>query len=194
GQVRGEYERGSAAVGPPDHRDDLVRQARTRVGGLDLRVAPVCDLPEEDSGIDVARELEPLHARDVVGERDLAGGQRHELNAAGDLRDLLVGHRGVAGREIYRVVDEVLDAGAASFRLIINGNGAVLAAERLEPRRVKREWKARPGAGEPHPLLRRRLPGPEREYRDAGRQQERDRQSFHGWSSVEFLNELPVGL
>src|SRR5262249_2083478 len=108
--------------------------------------------------------------------------------------DLLVGHRGVAGREIYRVVDEVLDAGAASFRLIINGNGAVLAAERLEPRRVKREWKARPGAGEPHPLLRRRLPGPAREYRDAGRQEERDRQSFHGWSSVEFLNELPVGL
>lgn len=95
------------------HRDVLIGQVHARIGGLDLRVAPLRDLGEEDGGVHVAGQLELLRGRHVVGDGDLARGHRHELDAARDLGDLLVGHRGVARRDVHRLAGEVLDASSA---------------------------------------------------------------------------------
>src|SRR5262249_7606622 len=88
-------------------------QRRSPGCGLELGIAPLGDLSEEDPGIDVTRQLDALGiAREVVTDHDLAARHRQELDAARDLGHLLVGHRGVTGCEVHGVVDEVLDAGA----------------------------------------------------------------------------------
>ena len=86
---------------------------------------------EEDLRIDVARQLQLGDTGQVVGQNDFARGHRQQHDALLDLGDFLVGHRGVAGGEVDDAVDEILDAGAAALRLVVDGHASVLELKSL---------------------------------------------------------------
>ena len=104
------------------------------VGGGDARIVPAGDLAEKNVGIDVARQLQILRlAGKVVSEDDFAGGHRQQNDAVRYLGDFLRGHGGVARGEIDRLVDQILNARAGTFGLVIDRGSGGLLAEVLEP-------------------------------------------------------------
>src|SRR5262249_4510524 len=108
---------------------------------------------------------------------------RQELDAARDLGHLLVGHRGVTGREVHGAVDEVLDAGAAALALVVDGHALALPAISLEPHRVEREWERRARAWQAQAVLR--PSGPTDEHQQSASGQDRDRGTPHSAPPVE---------
>jgi hypothetical protein len=100
--------------------------------------------------IDVARQFQIFRlAWKIIGEHDLASGHREQDNPVRHLGDLIWRHRRVARGEVHRLVDEILNAGAASFGLIVDGHARGLPAEVLEPRLIDRKWKAGARTNEP---------------------------------------------
>src|SRR6516165_5522298 len=143
----------AAGVRPPHHRYLQVWELQTGVGGGDLRIAPFRDLAEKDIRIDVAQESEVLRvAGKVVGQNDLAGGNRQQHDAIRDLGDFFIGHRCIAAGKVDRAIGKVLDPGTATLGLIIYGYAVVLFAEILEPSRIDRKWKASSGTDQLHIL------------------------------------------
>ena len=99
------------------------------------------------------RQLQLLRvARKVVGEDNFTRGNRQEHDAVGDLGDFFIGHRRVTSGEVHRMINKVLNAGAAALGLIIYRDAMVLLAEILELSRIDREGKARPRADQAHIL------------------------------------------
>jgi hypothetical protein len=97
------------------------------------------------------RQLQLFRAiRKIVREDDFTGGDRQQYDAVGDLGDFFIGHRRVAPGEVHRMIDKVLNAGAAALGLIIYRDAMVLLAEILEPSRIDRERKAGSGADQPY--------------------------------------------
>ena len=69
------------------------------------------------------RQLQLLRAAwKVVGEDDFTGGDRQQHDAVRDFGDFFIGHRRVTPGEVHRMIDKVLNAGAAALGLVIYCN------------------------------------------------------------------------
>ena len=121
-----------------------VGQRRAGIRAGDLRVVPARDRAEEDPGVGLARQLELAGAPgQVVGQHDAAGRHRQQHHAVLHRGDLLVGHRRVAGAEVDQAVRELLDAGAAAERLVVDLHLRVHLVELGEPPLVERRREGR---------------------------------------------------
>src|SRR6185437_11112212 len=120
-QVVGERVGVTGTVGTEDRGDLQVRELRLRVELGDLRVVPAGDRAEVDTGDDLAREVDLLHARDVEAE---AGGREgpRDRDAAVAAGGLFGGHRSVGGAEFDRPVRDLFDAFAGADSGVFHRN------------------------------------------------------------------------
>ena len=106
----------NAAVVPlefePGHDGDVARgEANARVGRLDARVVPAPDRPRKNVRIHIARKPNlAAHARDIVGQHDRSGGDRHGCRARLHLGRFAVRQDLVAPGEIDGLGNEALHA------------------------------------------------------------------------------------
>src|SRR5262249_9028380 len=138
-QERGEVLRRAGAVGPVHDRDRRRRQLHALVVGSDRRVVPGLDVALEDLRQRLRRELELLHAAEVVRHRDGAGDRREvEERPALDVG----GVRGAVGRvgpgELDDLVGEVLTPLSGAAAGVVDRDVGVLLLQR--PDHLFVEW------------------------------------------------------
>ena len=108
---------GHLTAGP----DDVpLRELHARVERDDLRIVPLFNLPEVDSGEGLLIELERvrLDAADV-DDHHHAAGQHRELAEVGGIQ-LLAGERIVGSAEIDGTVLDLVDSGAGAAALVVD--------------------------------------------------------------------------
>src|SRR6202022_2338791 len=127
-QVVGEVIAGPAAVGAMNHRDVAGRKTHASVERLDAGVVPSLHGAQEDVGQSGPVELQLLHSREVVADRDHAerGGRLYDLVRAARILQLRGGHGNVTGTEVDSAVGELLDAGARADCLIVDTDVRIL--------------------------------------------------------------------
>src|SRR5208282_248438 len=123
GEIVGENEGSSAAVGAVDHDDRLVRKIDAGIGLRNGRVVPLLNLSEKNTCQSFGSELDfSADPRDVVGGHDRTqhSGDMQDLGLG--LRQLFVGHGAIAGSEIDGAVQNLANAAAAADRLVVDLN------------------------------------------------------------------------
>ena len=144
GEVVGEDVGGARAIRAARHRDALVRELHPGVVGGDRRIVPLGDLAEEDAGQRLGREPEVLHPWSVVSDH-VGTEDRWDVDHVGNLRNLIVLHRGIARAEVDRPVRELLDAATRPDGLVVEFDVRVKPVVLAEPLGIdgEREGRAR---------------------------------------------------
>jgi hypothetical protein len=127
--------------------DDNAPVGKLEIGvdGLDSRVVPLHNPPEEDVGVNLAAQLQiAAQTREVVGQHDHASGGRNQQGARCDASHLFVAQRPVASSEIDRVGKEALFRAqnpdiAIEYKDVGSGEGV----KQFDPLRVQRGGECR---------------------------------------------------
>ena len=121
GEVIGEDIGRTATVGTMHDDDGLVRELDVRVGLGDRRVIPIRDLAQEDPGQRFRRELDlARYPRHVVRQNHRSQHRWEMQHLDLGIRQLLIGHRTVAGAKVHHAFGHLANTAAAADRLVVD--------------------------------------------------------------------------